>query len=190
LSAVGAEPPGGSPLGSVTVKLLRSPAALFVTVSASLALFEGMHRGLGLHPILSSAVLMAVYVPVLIWAIVLTVSAILADPDNLTHTFVWAVAFAMLTIAFFAVVFSELGILASGQADSVIRDFVTCLYFSAATFTTLGYGDFAPTPPARLVAATEALTGYVVLGMLTAVVFFLLSRWAGRLHADRNEPLQ
>jgi hypothetical protein len=165
--------------------LLRSPTVLFVVVSASLAGFEGMHRGLGLHPLVSSALLMVVYAPLLGWGILLTVSAILADPDNLAHSILWAFSFALLTIVFFAVLYSELGIVPAGSDGPVIRDLVICLYFSAATFTTLGYGDFAPTPDSRLLAAVEALTGYLILGTITAVVFFLLSRWAGRIH--RNE---
>jgi hypothetical protein len=74
--------------------LLRSPAALYVLVSASLAAFEGMHRGLG-----------------------------------------------------------EFGIVPSGRDAPVIRTFMTCL-----------------------------------LGMITAVAFFLLSHWAGRIHDERRRP--
>ena len=39
------------------------------------------------------------------------------------------------------------------------------LYFSAITFTTTGYGDIVPIHLARLVAACEAITGYVALGL-------------------------
>jgi hypothetical protein len=51
-----------------------------------------------------------------------------------------------------------------------------CLYFSVVTWTTLGYGDFVPTPELRSFAAEEALTGYVSLGLF---VVGLIS-WIGR----------
>jgi len=43
------------------------------------------------------------------------------------------------------------------------------LYFSVVTLTTLGYGDFQPKPALRLVAAGQAVLGYVYLGMIVAV---------------------
>ncbi len=46
--------------------------------------------------------------------------------------------------------------------------FWNCLYFSIVTFTTLGYGDFQPAPPIRLLAGLEALMGYVFLGFVVA----------------------
>ena len=41
----------------------------------------------------------------------------------------------------------------------------TALYFSVVTWTTLGYGDFTVLPPLRLIAAAQALLGYVFLGL-------------------------
>jgi hypothetical protein len=88
--------------------------------------------------------------------------------------------FAVLTIVFFAVLYSELGIVATADPSApVVRSFTTCLYCSAVTFTTVGFGDFVPSPESRLFASVESLTGYVVLGTITAVVFLLLSRRAG-----------
>ena len=43
----------------------------------------------------------------------------------------------------------------------VVHAFRDCLYFSITTWTTLGYGDFAPTPTMRLVTSLEALTGLI-----------------------------
>lgn len=37
------------------------------------------------------------------------------------------------------------------------------LYFSITTFTTAGFGDFTPPPGLRLIAAIQALVGYVFL---------------------------
>ena len=44
--------------------------------------------------------------------------------------------------------------------------FGKCLYFSAVTFTTLGYGDFQPKPGFfRFVAGTEAAMGAALMAL-------------------------
>jgi ion channel len=54
---------------------------------------------------------------------------------------------------------------------SVIHDSYIGLYLSAITFTSLGYGDFVPaTGFGRVVAATESLSGYLILAILVAVI--------------------
>jgi len=40
------------------------------------------------------------------------------------------------------------------------------IYFSTVTWTTLGYGDVQPKPDIRLIAALEALLGYIYFGLL------------------------
>ncbi|MBV9887583.1 MAG: pentapeptide repeat-containing protein [Acidobacteria bacterium] len=45
------------------------------------------------------------------------------------------------------------------------RSFISCLYFSAVTFTTIGYGDLAPHGVFRLVAASEGLFGILLCGL-------------------------
>lgn len=42
--------------------------------------------------------------------------------------------------------------------------FSRCLYFSAETFTTLGYGDVVPHGDLRLLAGIEALNGLLLIG--------------------------
>jgi hypothetical protein len=42
---------------------------------------------------------------------------------------------------------------------------VETLYFSYVTLTTLGYGDIVPLGMCRVVAMTEAVVGYIMLGM-------------------------
>ena len=38
-------------------------------------------------------------------------------------------------------------------------------YFSAITWTTVGYGDITPSPNSRLIAASEAISGYIYMGI-------------------------
>jgi hypothetical protein len=44
-------------------------------------------------------------------------------------------------------------------------DFTEALYFSAVTFTTLGYGDCAPKPAYRFLAASEAVLGAALMAV-------------------------
>ena len=81
----------------------------------------------------------------------------------------------------FGVLFSHLGIL---DKDELRDDFPTTLYFSVVTWTTLGYGDYRPTVDARLFAATEAVLGYIHMGILVGLIVRMPTR--GRIaEADR-----
>jgi hypothetical protein len=42
-------------------------------------------------------------------------------------------------------------------------DFFECVYLSAVTFSTVGFGDIAPVGPIRFTSATEALCGFVLI---------------------------
>ncbi len=53
---------------------------------------------------------------------------------------------------------------------------LTFIYFSAVTFTTLGYGDISPvSAAARLVAATQALLGMVINVVFIAILLMFIS---------------
>lgn len=55
-----------------------------------------------------------------------------------------------------------------------IRTRADAFYFSAVTWTTLGYGDLQPRGYCRLVAASEAVVGNIFLGSLIALLFSFL----------------
>lgn len=73
----------------------------------------------------------------------------------------------------FAGVYRGYGLLYGGQPASTTSA-ADALYFSAVTWTTLGYGDFTPPEAIRLVAAIEALLGYSVFGTAVGLGTFLL----------------
>jgi hypothetical protein len=60
--------------------------------------------------------------------------------------------------------------------NEVISDFTDLCYFSVVTWTTLGYGDFRPTPEARIYAASQAVLGYAYIGIFIAKLFYWLSK--------------
>lgn len=74
------------------------------------------------------------------------------------------------TICVFAAFHANAGVFCAtdicGSASGRFHyDFATAIYFSIVTFTTLGYGDFQPNPALRLLAAIQALFGYLYLGL-------------------------
>jgi len=58
-----------------------------------------------------------------------------------------------------------------------LPDFETSLYFSGATYTTLGYGDVVLPQSWRLAGVLESLTGMLLLGWSAAFFFTVVSRF-------------
>jgi hypothetical protein len=54
--------------------------------------------------------------------------------------------------------------------------FAGCLYFSAETFTSLGYGDIVPTGALRLLAGMEALNGLLLIGWSASYTYLSMER--------------
>ena len=57
-----------------------------------------------------------------------------------------------------------------------LNSFLTSLYFSVVTFTTLGYGDITPIGPSRLIAALEAFTGSFTIALFVVVFVKRMTR--------------
>lgn len=66
------------------------------------------------------------------------------------------------------------------QANASIQEtidlFLSCLYYSVVTFTTLGYGDFAPIGLSRAIAAFEAFTGSFTIALFVVVFVKKMTR--------------
>lgn len=86
-------------------------------------------------------------------------------------------AYSIAFIVSFACVYLRTGLTYDGQLVEV--SFADALYFSTATWTTLGYGDFQPAQPTRLVAAAEAFLGFVYMAVILGMIVNLVSpsRW-------------
>ncbi len=50
------------------------------------------------------------------------------------------------------------------------------LYFSAETYTSLGFGDVFPVGEMRLIAGMEALTGLLMIGWTTSYTYLEMQR--------------
>jgi len=93
----------------------------------------------------------------------------------------------LVSIYCFSNIYIERGIITDDPVthDSYItHDSYDAIYFSIVTWTTLGYGDFRPTPDARAWAAAEAFSGYLFMGILVGLIIGLLiprkSEFSGR----------
>lgn len=51
------------------------------------------------------------------------------------------------------------------------------VYFSAVTFTTVGFGDVIPAGPVRFLAGTEALTGFVLITWSASFTYLEMHRF-------------
>jgi hypothetical protein len=88
-----------------------------------------------------------------------------------------------LVISLFAVLLSlhlmQVGLWALLYWWQIGWDPSTAIYFSTVTYATIGYGDVVPPTEWRLVASMQGLTGVLMLGWSSAMVFALVSRLFG-----------
>lgn len=52
-----------------------------------------------------------------------------------------------------------------------------CIYFSAESYTSLGFGDIKPTGPIRMVTGIEALNGLILIGWTACYLFMEAERF-------------
>ena len=57
-----------------------------------------------------------------------------------------------------------------------LKDFESALYFSIATYSTIGYGDVTLPVGWRILGAIEGVTGVLTFGWSTGVIFAVASR--------------
>ena len=59
---------------------------------------------------------------------------------------------------------------------------INCMYFSAETYTSLGFGDLTPLGPVRLLAGVEALNGLLLIGWSASYAYLAMERfWGGKV---------
>ena len=63
-----------------------------------------------------------------------------------------------------------------GLSDAARPDADVSIYFSIVTWTTLGYGDFSPISSLRLLAAGQAVIGYIFLGLIVGLLIELATQ--------------
>ncbi len=69
-------------------------------------------------------------------------------------------------------------------ALGIVEGVEEAIYFSAVTFTTLGYGDVVLDGSRRLLSAIEAVNGIIMFGWSTAIVINAVQRVYSNRQAD------
>ncbi len=64
-----------------------------------------------------------------------------------------------------------------------LPDAEAAVYFSGATYTTVGYGDLVLAKPWRVLAPIEGLTGILMCGLSASIVFAVVYRIYQAVHA-------
>ena len=68
------------------------------------------------------------------------------------------------------------------------ESFQDCLYFSAATYTSLGMGDLVPTHDLRMLVGAEVLNGLVMIGWTISFTFLTMEKfWSQPSHHIKRE---
>jgi len=70
----------------------------------------------------------------------------------------------------------ELGLNTRFSLMENLNHFISCLYFSVVTFTTLGYGDVTPVGATRAIAAVEAFAGSFTMALYVVVFVKKMTR--------------
>jgi hypothetical protein len=71
------------------------------------------------------------------------------------------------------VVWGEAGMFQGAPEFSLMA----CMYFSAETYTSLGFGDLTPVGPIRLLAALEALNGLLLIGWSASFIYISMEKF-------------
>lgn len=82
---------------------------------------------------------------------------------------------------YWALIKAKLGNLSGGVIDrgEYALDFFGCLYFSAVTYSTVGFGDITPEGALRMIAGVEALSGFILIGWTVTFTYLSMEKfWA------------
>jgi hypothetical protein len=88
------------------------------------------------------------------------------------------------SITFLLLLWPACGSLAGPESATLLE----CLYLSAATFSTVGFGDVAPVGPIRFICGTEALSGFVLITWSASFTYLEMEKfWRAEDMQSRSE---
>ena len=162
-------------------------AATIVERSITWLFFSELAGGMTLRVVvdlLSTGVILGTLFSVWLW---------LAIAENTFRTVTGKLIICLLMIGLlcnwvllYAIAYSYLGLI---DGERAVREPITCLYFSIVTWTTLGYGDVRPSMDARLVAASEALLGYIWMAFFIGMFALLFKQPAEGTSRSANRSV-
>lgn len=85
-----------------------------------------------------------------------------------------SVEIALYGLALFALV----GVFGAGSLTGAGGfSLLNCIYFSAETYTSLGFGDIVPVGPVRMMAGAETLNGLLLIGWSASYTYIAMERF-------------
>ena len=171
--------------------------ALLLTGTAWVTLSELVPAGLPRDLVVAGVGLL--FAVIFLWLLVRRVQSVYAGEGFRRRDLLMMAVNLVLMLAAYAYVYGVLGItdttldgnpiVGGKDADFSWVTLGQCFYFSVATLTTVGYGDFRPTAGVcRVVAGSQALLGYLVLGVLASTAANLIQGMAERSrNTDESE---
>ena len=102
----------------------------------------------------------------------------------------WTVSWRLLGVAWRLVLLHLAEILVWGLFywwQNCLPDAESSFYFSAVTYTTVGYGDLVLPKAWRLLGPLEGLTGILMCGLSTGLFFAAVSRFLGAKAASEQD---
>jgi hypothetical protein len=63
------------------------------------------------------------------------------------------------------------------RGAGAVASFTDCIYFSAVTFSTVGFGDLTPHGALRLIAGVEGLNGLVLITWSASFTYFAMEKY-------------
>lgn len=72
------------------------------------------------------------------------------------------------------------------QWSGCFPDYTTSFYYSATSYSTVGYGDVIPPGNWRILGAVEAVTGILMFGWSTGVLFSVVNHLQSRFMEHRQ----
>lgn len=67
------------------------------------------------------------------------------------------------------------------------QTFTDCLYFSAATYSSLGFGDLLPTGDLRMLSSSEVLAGLVMIGWTVSLTYLSMEKFWTLPHGKKRD---
>jgi inward rectifier potassium channel len=113
---------------------------------------------------------------------------------HIKWTWFFVLAFAMFFAInlFFALIYIVIGVESISVApNGVFKDLANALFFSVQTFTSLGYGAFAPnTIASGFVSSFEAFVGLAMFAFLTGLIYGRFSKPTPNIRFSQNIVLR
>lgn len=110
-------------------------------------------------------------------AVLLTLIRRSGSDDRPRHPIAQAGLIVLVVLALFGVHALEICVFALAYFGlGEVATLEAAVYFSATSFSTLGYGDVVIAPPWRLIAAVEGLIGFLMIGWSTAFLVSVIGR--------------